>query len=79
MGSKKLKGIVFYGNAKPEFCSPQKIKEFYKEFAAKSKDDQGVHNYKTYGTTALVSLLNTAGAWVKKWLKVLRHSVNTSG
>jgi len=63
MGSKKLKGIVFSGNKKPEFCSPQKLKEFIKEFAVKSKDDKGVYNYKTYGTTALVSLLNTAGAF----------------
>lgn len=63
MGSKKLKGIVFYGDSRPQLNAPEKLKEYYKDFAQKNKDDKGVNSYKTYGTTALVSLLNSVGGF----------------
>lgn len=63
MGSKKLKGIVFCGNSRVEFNAPNKLKAYFKNFAQKNKEDKGVKSYKTYGTTALVSLLNSVGGF----------------
>jgi len=63
MGSKKLKGVIFYGNSKAQFNAPGELKKYYQEFARKNKDDKGVNSYKTYGTTALVSLLNSVGGF----------------
>ena len=63
MGCKKLKGIVFYGNSGAGLNAPEKFKEYLKNFARKNKDDKGVISYKTYGTTALVALLNSTGAF----------------
>lgn len=60
MGSKKLKAIVFHGEARCQVADPDLLREAAKSVIAKGKDNPGVKAYRTYGTTVMVSVLNTA-------------------
>ncbi|MFP4315896.1 MAG: aldehyde ferredoxin oxidoreductase family protein [Desulfovibrionales bacterium] len=67
MGSKRLKGIVFSGDRKREVADPKGLKEYAREFLRKGKDTPGVKAYKGYGTTMMVALMNTAGAFPSRY------------
>lgn len=67
MGSKNLKAIVFQGDRKRELGKPDEINEYCKAFAKTNVDNPGVKAYKAMGTTMMVALMNTAGAFPAKY------------
>lgn len=67
MGSKKVKGIVFHGNARVEIADPELLKELNKEIAEAGKGHPGVLGYRTYGTTQMVRSLNKNKAFPAKY------------
>ncbi|MDD5126967.1 MAG: aldehyde ferredoxin oxidoreductase family protein, partial [Dehalococcoidales bacterium] len=70
MGSKKLKGLAFYGEQTKTVAYPEELDKFWKEMSARSKTDKGVQAYRTLGTPMLVALTNKAGAFpTKYWSK----------
>lgn len=70
MGSKLLKGIVFQGDRKREYFDPDGVAGFARDFASKNMENPGVKAYKAMGTTMMVSLMNTTGAFpTKYWSK----------
>ncbi|MCF8025016.1 MAG: aldehyde ferredoxin oxidoreductase family protein [Desulfobacteraceae bacterium] len=70
MGSKNIKAVAFWGNTTRELADPQLAKELAKEMSARSKEDAGVHAYKTKGTPMLVDVLNDAGGFpTRYWQK----------
>jgi aldehyde:ferredoxin oxidoreductase len=70
MGSKRLKGVAFWGDARRELAHPELAKGFARELAAKAKDDKGVAAYKTMGTPMLVDIMGHAGGFpTRYWRK----------
>ncbi len=70
MGSKHLKAIVFQGDRKREISDPGKLAEFCRDFAKANRDHPGVKAYKRLGTTMMVSLMNSVGAFpTQYWAK----------
>lgn len=67
MAAKKVKAIVFQGDRKREAQSPAGVADFAKEFMAKNRENAGVKAYKAYGTTMMVAIMNTAGAFPAKY------------
>jgi aldehyde:ferredoxin oxidoreductase len=68
-GSKKIKGIVCYGDKKRTFHDPDGIKKYNREMLARLKDDKVVHAYRTMGTPMMVDMLNNAGAFPTEYWK----------
>ncbi|KAA0256895.1 aldehyde ferredoxin oxidoreductase family protein [Deferribacter autotrophicus] len=66
-GSKKIKGIVFHGNAKREIGFPDELEEFFKLIGEKGKNDPISLKYKEFGTAMGVSLLNEVGAFPTRY------------
>jgi aldehyde:ferredoxin oxidoreductase len=79
-GSKKLKGIVFYGEAKRPLGDKEKLNKLYKKYLAESKDSAEVKKYRTWGTPSGVPALNKIGAFpTEYWSKgVLENWENIS-
>ena len=69
LGSKKIKGIICYGDKKPVFHDPDGIKEYKKEMLGRLKDDKVVNAYKSMGTPMMVDMLNNAGAFPTEYWK----------
>jgi len=70
MGSKNLKAIVFIGDKKRSPHDAAALSKLSKQMAAESKDHPAVHAYKTMGTSQMVTIMNTAGAFpTKYWSK----------
>ena len=68
MGSKNVKGIVFYGSKKAELADPERVEKITQRIFQKGQNNPAIDNYKKYGTTQLVSLVNEKGAFpVKYW------------
>lgn len=62
-GSKRLKGIVFYGDAERPIGDREKIEYLYKKYLKESKDSAEVQKYRKWGTPAGVPVLNRVGAF----------------
>jgi len=70
MGSKKVKAIVFHGQAQAEISDPELLKDLIKALTAKAKGNVGVKAYQTYGTTQMVKTMNCAETFpTKYWSK----------
>ncbi|MCG8563986.1 MAG: aldehyde:ferredoxin oxidoreductase, partial [Desulfobacterales bacterium] len=70
LGAKQLKGIAFYGDAKREFFSKDKVKALSKKITAQGKESPVVKAYKANGTSMMVDALNNAKAFpTKYWRK----------
>lgn len=67
LGSKKVKGIAFYGDIKRQVAKPDVINKLWEELRAVSKDDPGVKKYYTEGTLQMIPVLNKAGAFPTKY------------
>ncbi|MCF8110054.1 MAG: aldehyde ferredoxin oxidoreductase family protein [Desulfobacteraceae bacterium] len=78
MGSKNIKAVAFWGNTKKQTAEPELVKRFNREIAQISKEDKGVHAYKTKGTPMLVDILNEAGGFPTRYWNLGRasHSEN---
>lgn len=67
MGSKRLKAIVFQGDRKRPLADPKGARAYAAAFAKEGKEKPGVKAYKAFGTTMMVALMNTAGAFPAKY------------
>ncbi len=67
MGSKHIKSIVFQGDRKREYYDMDGVASYAREFSKVNTDSPGVKAYKAMGTTMMVSLMNTAGAFPAKY------------
>lgn len=67
MGSKKLKAIVFQGDRRREPADPAGLSAHAAAFAKAGVENKGVKAYKAMGTTMMVALMNTAGAFPAKY------------
>ena len=67
MGSKLVKAVVFQGDRKRSYADPDGVARYAKEFMAKNSDHPGVKAYKKMGTTMMVSLMNTVGAFPARY------------
>ena len=67
MGSKQIKAMVFAGDRKREMADPKGAAAFARTFAAAGVKTPGVKAYKGFGTTMMVGLMNTAGAFPTRY------------
>ena len=67
MGSKKIKGIAFYGNKKRKVANPDLLKKLSAEIKDIGKDNPGVKNYRNLGTLQMVPIMNKVGAFPTKY------------
>ncbi len=69
-GSKKIKGLVCYGDKKRTFHDPEGIKKYKKEMLGRLKNDKVVQAYRNMGTPMMVDIMNNVGAFpTKYWQK----------
>jgi aldehyde:ferredoxin oxidoreductase len=67
MGSKHVKGVIFQGDRKREAAHPDALKVYCRAFMKDRADHPAVKAYKGMGTTMMVSLMNSAGAFPSKY------------
>ena len=67
MGAKNLKAVWFSGNAKREPADPKRLGALAKSMAAGSRDHPVVHAYKSMGTSQMVKIMNSAGAFPTRY------------
>lgn len=67
MGSKKVKGIAFWGDHKKVVADAQGLKEFAGEFLKQNRDAPASQAFKSKGTPMMVDLLHKAGAFPAKY------------
>ena len=70
LGSKKVKGLAFWGDRTAPVADAAGLDAFTKALVERGKDDAGVKAYQTYGTPNLVRLLNNRGTFpTRYWRK----------
>ncbi|MBI5017931.1 MAG: aldehyde ferredoxin oxidoreductase family protein [Deltaproteobacteria bacterium] len=67
MGSKKLKALVYRGEAKRPLADPGGIEAYARKMLAEKKDHAATQTYKNFGTPVMVNLLNTFGAFPTRY------------
>jgi aldehyde:ferredoxin oxidoreductase len=67
LGSKRIKGLVFAGDRRRQVSDPEGLKAFAKEFRNAHGDSPAVRAYRARGTTQMVALMNTAGAFPSRY------------
>jgi len=67
LGSKKVKGIAFYGDKKRKVARTDLLNALWKETGSKAKANKGAMAYKKLGTPMLVAITNKAGAFPTKY------------
>ena len=74
MGSKKLKGIVFYGSKDWELADSAAMDNFVRDFTRRTKGEPAVETYRKDGTTHQVKVMNSAGAFPTRYYNSGVHS-----
>ncbi len=70
LGTKKVKAIVFHGNAKREFYDRTGLMDFAKKSVKELNNHKATEAYRQYGTPMMVALLNNANAFpTRYWSK----------
>ncbi len=67
MGAKHLKAVVFQGDRKRPMFKPDEIADYAKTFSKTHMRSPGVEAYRNMGTTMMVALMNTVGAFPAKY------------
>ncbi|MGE4193098.1 MAG: aldehyde ferredoxin oxidoreductase family protein [Pseudodesulfovibrio sp.] len=67
LGSKKIKGLVFTGDRKREAADPEGLKRFAAAFLKANIDSPATKAYRARGTTQMVALMNTVGAFPSRY------------
>jgi aldehyde:ferredoxin oxidoreductase len=67
LGSKHLKAVVFQGNCKRQYADQEGVAEYAKEFSKTNMQHPGVQAYRKMGTTMMVTLMNSVGAFPSKY------------
>lgn len=63
LGSKRVKAIVFQGDRQRSSADPVGVAAYAKAFSAQNRQHPGVKAYRAMGTTMMVALMNTVGAF----------------
>ncbi len=63
MGAKRLKGIVFHGQARCPLADPDGIAAYDRQLRERGQSDGGAKTYRAFGTPAVVALANKVGAF----------------
>lgn len=81
MGAKLVKAVVFQGDRKRQYADPEGVAAYAQNFSRTNMENPGVKAYKRLGTTMMVSLMNTAGAFPAKYWNQgsVEHWENISG
>lgn len=86
MGDKKIKAILFRGDRRRPMAHQDRIRDMSKNLAQSSKDNPGVHAYKTLGTPMMVKITNTARCFpgrywsqgtVEHWEKISAEALHS--
>lgn len=67
LGSKKVKGIIFSGDAQAPLADPLLLKKYIRALREKGQDDAGVKSYRLYGTAAMVAVMNKANSFPSRY------------
>ena len=67
MGSKRLKAVVFQGDRKRELFDADAVSRMTKAMGKSAKDNPAAQAYRSMGTTMMVDLLNSAGAFPSRY------------
>ncbi len=67
MGAKNLKAVVFQGNRRRELFDRDGVAAYAKHFSKAHMQNPGVKAYRAMGTTMMVALMNTVGAFPAKY------------
>jgi aldehyde:ferredoxin oxidoreductase len=67
MASKKVKAVVFQGDRKRAPFDAEAASAFARGFMQKNRENPQVKAYKAYGTTMMVAIMNTAGAFPARY------------
>ncbi|WP_419176235.1 aldehyde ferredoxin oxidoreductase family protein [Desulfosediminicola sp.] len=67
MGSKMVKAIVFQGDRKRRYADPDGVADYAKAFSKENMQHPGVKAYRKMGTTMMVALMNTVGAFPARY------------
>jgi len=67
MGSKLLKAVVFQGDRRRELFNSRAVADYAKTFSKAHMQNPGVKAYRAMGTTMMVALMNTVGAFPAKY------------
>ncbi|WP_419174233.1 aldehyde ferredoxin oxidoreductase family protein [Desulfosediminicola sp.] len=67
LGSKKVKAIVFQGDQKRQYADREGIAQYAVQFSKNNMDHPGVKAYRTMGTTMMVTLMNSVGAFPARY------------
>ncbi|MBU1343733.1 MAG: aldehyde ferredoxin oxidoreductase family protein [Proteobacteria bacterium] len=67
MGSKHLKAVVFQGDRKREMFQGESLKAYCRTFSKDHAAHPAVKAYKSMGTTMMVSLMNSVGAFPSRY------------
>ncbi len=67
MGAKNLKAAVFQGDRRREMFDPEGVAAYAKQFSKTYMQHPGVKAYRGMGTTMMVALMNTVGAFPAKY------------
>jgi aldehyde:ferredoxin oxidoreductase len=81
LGAKLVKAVVFQGDRKRQYADQDGVAAYAKNFSQTNMEQPGVKAYKRLGTTMMVSLMNTAGAFPAKYWNQgsVEHWENISG
>ena len=63
MGAKRLKGIVFHGEAERRVHDPEALRAYDRDLRQRGREDAGVQAYRQMGTPMVVSIANTVGSF----------------
>ena len=67
MGAKHLKAVVFQGDCRRELFDAKAVADYAKTFSKTHRQNPGVKAYRSMGTTMMVALMNTVGAFPAKY------------
>jgi aldehyde:ferredoxin oxidoreductase len=67
MGSKRLKAVVFQGDARRKLHDADAVSQYGKEFGKTNANHPGVKAYKALGTTMMVAIMNKAQAFPTRY------------
>ncbi|MDQ1333924.1 MAG: aldehyde:ferredoxin oxidoreductase [Thermodesulfobacteriota bacterium] len=67
IGSKKIKGMAFWGNRKKELADPERVRRYVKDLGRQARDDPGVLAYKRKGTAMMVDAMSRVGSFPTRY------------
>jgi len=67
LGSKHIKAVVFQGDRKRQYADKEGVAQYAKDFSKTNMQHPGVKAYRKMGTTMMVTLMNSVGAFPAKY------------